>query len=478
MATIFVTDFKRLPSDLQNELIALQKTSEDHFVFLRKASPLILLPLVFLIGWIFYVWSATQQPLWENWMYWLVGGVSLLAFPAAFWAVAKFLSARLAKLRDGHLFTPNEYFRVDGRRVECHTLRNLEALRTKHDEKKLELWIGDTETMIDVDDVSQAEKLEDLFDRWKSNSTDEVGPRLREPTYAYQPAGNMVFIGGILLTGALVGAGFTYAFGNLNVAYDDDTTWGTAKAADTIEDYEIYQSKYPNGTHFQEAHAAISGHIGKLKDNYLTRAQKGADQDAVAKLAGIYEIVGNRPDRTIYMKIDELREIDPAVIDSLETKFGIKSQPYEYSVPPSGEAYRKQKIASDLMVRLAGVGPRGAIKHKVVEALPADGPSIEIMSTIRSVEDVYRITSFRDGRYQMSVYPAASFTFRFVLRTSADDSGYSAEYVENPRGVSSGAYRIEDKENYTFDKVLFSTAMTGFDRNFSRMFGLADTESR
>ncbi|MFN0139866.1 MAG: hypothetical protein ACKVQW_07230 [Pyrinomonadaceae bacterium] len=478
MATRFVTDFKRLPSDLQNELIALQKASENRFVFLRKASLLVLVPVVFLIGWIIYVWSATQQPLWENWMYWLIGGVSVLGFPAAFWAVAKFLSVRLAKLKNGHMFTANEYFRVNGRRVECHTLRDLEALRTKHDEKKLELWIDDVETMIDVDDVNEAEKLENLFDGWKSNSTDEVGPRLRESIYAYRQAGSLVFIGGILLIGALVGAGFTYAFGKMNVAYDDDTTWTSAKATDTIEDYEVYQSKYPNGAHAQEAQAAISGHIGKLKDNYLKRAQKGADQDAVAKLAAIYELVGNRPDRTIYLKIDEIREIDPTVIDNLETKFGIKSQPYEYSVPPSGEAYRKQKIASDLMVRLAGVGPRGAIKHQVVETLPADAPSIEVMSTIKSEEDIYRITSFRDGRYQMSIYPAASFTFRFVLRTSADDSGYSAEYVENPRGVSSGAYRIEDKENYTFDKVLFSTAMTGFDRNFSRMFGLADTEFR
>lgn len=478
MSTNFVTDFKRLPTDLQNALIELQQPAENRFVFLRKTSLLILLPAFFLIGWTIYVWNATQQPLWESWMYWLIGGISVVVFPAAIWSVTKFLSARISKLKDGHIFTPNEYFSVKGRRVVCRTLSDLEALRTKHDDKKLELWIGDAETMIDVDDVNEAEKLENLFDRWKANSADELGPRLRESNYAYQKTGGIAFVGGFLLVGALIGSGFTYASGRMNVAYDDDTSWATAKAADTIEDYEIYQSRYPNGRHAQETHNAISGHIGKLKDNYLARAVKGSDANAVAKLAAIYEIIGNRPDRTIYLKINEIREIDPNTIDVIEEKSGVRPQPYDYTVPPSGEAFRKQKVASDLMFRLASIGPRGAIKHQVTDNIPADAPSVEVTTTIKSEEGFYRYASFDDGRYQISIYPTANFTIRFVLKTSAEDSGYSAEYYEKPTAINSGAFRKEDKENYTFDKVLFSTVMAGFDKTFSRMFGFADTDGR
>lgn len=478
MATNFVTDFKRLPIDSQNALVELQRPAENRFVFLRKTSLLILLPVVCLIGWIIYVWTATQQPLWESWMYWLIGGISVIAFPAAIWAVSRFLSTRMSKLKNGYMFTPNEYFSVKGRRLECHTLRDLDALRTKHDEKKLELWIGDVETMIDVDDVSEAEKLENLFDRWKASSADELGARLRESSYAYQPTDSIAFIGALLLIGVLIGAAFTYASGRLNVAYDDDTTWATAKTADTIEDYEIYQSRYPNGIHAEEAHKAISGHIGKLKDNYLARAVKGSDPNAVAKLAAIYEIIGNRPDRTIYLKINEIREIDPNTIDTIEEKYGVTPQPYDYTVPPSGEAFRKQKVASDLMFRLASIAPRGAIKHQVTDNIPADAPSVEVTTTIKSEEGFYRYASFADGRYQVSVYPTANFTFRFILKTSAEDSGYSAEYFEKPMAINSGAFRVEDKENYTFDKVLFSTVMGGFDKTFSRMFGFAESEIR
>ncbi|GEM_PF-3620732 len=478
MSANSVTDFKRLPADLQNELIELKRPAENRFVFLRKTSLLILLPVVLLIGWIIYVWSATQQPLWESWMYWLIFGISVVVFPAAIWALIKFLSAHTSKLKDGHIFTPNEYFCVKGRRVESYTLRDLEALRTKHDDKKLELWIGDVETMIGVDDVAEAEKLENLFDRWKANSADELGPRLRESNYEYQRTGGIAFVGAILIIGVLIGAGFTYASSRMNVAYDDETTWATAKGADTIEDYEIYQSRYLNGIHASDAHNAISGHIGKLKDNYLARAVKGSDPNAVAKLAAIYEIVGNRPDRTIYLKINEVREIDPNTIETIEEKYGERPQPYDYTVPPSGEAFRKQKVASDLMFRLASVGPRGAIKHQVTDNIPADAPSVEVTTTIKSEESYYRYASFADGRYQISIYPTASFTIRFALKTSADDSGYSAEYFEKPMAVNSGAFRKEDKENYTFDKVLFSTVMGGFDKTFSRMFGFADTEAR
>lgn len=478
MTANFVTDFKRLPADLQNTLIDIQQPAENRFVFLRKTGLLILLPVVLLIAWIIYVWSATQQPLWESWMYWLIGGISVVVFPAAIWCVVKFLSTRLARLKDGHMFTKNEYFKVKGRRVECHTLRDLEALRTKHDDKKLELWIGDVETMIGVDDVSEAEKLENLFDRWKASSTDELGPRLRESNYVYHPTGSVAFVGVILLIGALIATAFTYAFGLMNIAYDDDTTWGTAKAADTIEDYEIYQSRYPNGLHATEAHNAITGHIGKLKDNYLARAVKGSDPNAVAKLAAIYEVVGNRPDRTIYLKINEVREIDPNSIDVIEEKYGVRAQPYDYTVPPSGEAFRKQKVASDLMFRLASIAPRGAIKHQVTDTIPADAPSVEVTTTIKSEEGFYRYASFNDGRYQVSIYPTANFTIRFVLRTSAEDSGYASEFFEKPMAINSGAFRKEDKENYTFDKVLFSTVMAGFDTTFSRMFGFAETEIR
>jgi len=77
----FSADFKRLTPELQTSLLKLQEPVENSFVFLKKVKLLRLLPAAALIGWIVFVAIETQQLLWDSWMYWLIGSISLLLFP-------------------------------------------------------------------------------------------------------------------------------------------------------------------------------------------------------------------------------------------------------------------------------------------------------------------------------------------------------------------------------------------------------------
>ena len=470
----FSADFKRLTPELQTSLLKLQESGENSFVFLKKVKLLRLLPAAALIAWIVFVAIETQQLLWDSWMYWLIGSISLLLFPIGVVSVLQFIASKTARLKSGYMFTPNEYFVVRDRVVICHPLRDIDALRTKEDQQQIELWIDDKETLISVDDFAAARDLENHFDQWKATLTDDLATKLQDPAFAYQKSGRMATLGGAVAVAIILAIGFTYGVSAANRSYDDELTWNNAKNLDSIEEYEAYKNRHPSGSHASAADDAISGQVGKLKEGYLARVRKTAAPDAVTALAAIYDAVSKRPARTIYIKTSETREIDSESVSVLHAKFGVEIQPYDYTVPPSGEPFRREKLVSDLKILLSQSMPRGAIKYQVVDELPPDEPSVNVRLAIKSDEKFYRILSLEDGRYNARYYPVASFTFNFTLRSSAADAGYSSEYFEEPMGVSSGVYDRRDKENYTFDKILFSAVMEGFDSTFSKIFGFAE----
>jgi hypothetical protein len=109
-----------------------------------------------------------------------------------------------------------------------------------------------------------------------------------------------------------------------------------------------------------------------------------------------------------------------------------------------------------------------------VDNLPSDAPSIDINVLIRSEPTFFRVSTFEDGRYRNSNYATASFLFRVDLRDGTTSPPHHMEYAGQPLAVSSGAYNQQDKENYTFDKIYFGTAVDGFDRMLQHTLGFAE----
>src|SRR5260221_4093778 len=156
-------DFRRLPAELQDRLVALQTDGEDRFAFFKSTSLVWLAPIAAAVGWLIYVYSATQQPLWESWMPYMVGAISVVVFPFAFYGIAKLVLPFLAKLKTGYIVTKDEFFKIQRNRIQFCNLKDVEALRFKEDLKEIEVWIGGHELTIGVEGTEKASKLHRLF---------------------------------------------------------------------------------------------------------------------------------------------------------------------------------------------------------------------------------------------------------------------------------------------------------------------------
>src|SRR4051812_22698971 len=97
--------FKKLPRDLQNTIVRLQRPDNDRFVFFKRLSPLYWLPVAAAAIWLFYFLFATQDYLWEEWMFWIFAGVTLVMFLAAAYSLEQIIAVKFGKLKSGFIFT-------------------------------------------------------------------------------------------------------------------------------------------------------------------------------------------------------------------------------------------------------------------------------------------------------------------------------------------------------------------------------------
>ncbi len=161
--------FKKLPRDVQNTVIRLQRPDSDRFVFFNSLSPLYWLPIAAAAVWLFYLGFSTQYYLWEEWMFWIFAGVTVVAVLAGAYAIQKIIASKFAKLKSGYIFTTDECLKVSGGAIESWNYKEIDALRFHEDLKEIELWSGSHEERIKTTQKLDAMRLCDTFDEWESN---------------------------------------------------------------------------------------------------------------------------------------------------------------------------------------------------------------------------------------------------------------------------------------------------------------------
>jgi hypothetical protein len=472
-ANPYIVDLKRLPAELQESLIELQTPGEDRFAFLRSVSLIYIIPLVAVAIWLIYLYTASQQPLWEDWMYYLVCGISIVLITVAFLALIKLLP-RFSRLKDGYVVTRDEFLKFTGGKIEVWNLKQLDALRFKEHDNEVEVWMGDREEKIRLTQHDEARRLDDVFDSWKQDADSGLSTQLADKAFQFGGTQRTAMIAAGAVVAALIGLGTAQLFSRANRNFDDEMTWNRAGQADSIEELESYKARHPAGSFVAQAETKVRERVERVKDDYVASAAKGADPVAVAAFASMLEQTAKRPDRTIYIRVAETREIDDNIVKDLGEKYFITVNGYDVSVPKSAEAFRKNKVFSDVKLILTNTKNKGAIRFELVDNLPADAPGIDINLLIKSEPAFFRVSTFEDGRYRTSNYATASFLFRVDLRDGTGSPPHHMEYAGQPLVVSSGAYNQQDKENYTFDKIYFGTAVDGFDRMLQHNLGFAE----
>lgn len=466
-------DFKKLPAETQNNLIEVQTGKDGSYFFPDKVSFINLLPVVFVVGWLIYGYTTSQNAQWQPWMFWLIFAVSVISFPLALIGLVHFIAPKFSKLKSGHLVTRNEYIRVKSRQLQCIGLKNIEALRLLENDKQIEIWSGEHEERINVQDLAVAARLDVDFDRLKENAVDEFGPIFSDPRYAYGKGAStgLVLVG--IAVAALIGAGAALVLNSLNQRYAENVAWQQAKTVGSIEAIDTFRAQFPNGFYLGEADQIAASLVSKVKDNYLAKVKKGANPESVAAFGSFVDAVAKRPDRTVFVRISETREVDPTIVPELREQYGSSVSVYEMTVPVSPQS-RREKVFADLKLLFSSATERGMIKAELVDELPQGVPSVEVMLTIKPVRSIYRMTNFEGGRYYTSIYPGASFLFDVSLGNGDGSAPFKMQYFGQAMQINTGVYDTRDKDNYSFDKSLFLQVMNGFDKNFETTFGLAE----
>ena len=468
--------FKKLPRDVQSTIIRLQRPDTDRYVFFNRLSYLYWVPAAGFAFWLFYLFFATQYHLWEDWMFWILAGVTAVLALAAGYSLEKIMASKLAKLKNGHVFTPDECLKISGGCIQSWNLTEIDALRYHEDLGEIEVWSGEHEERIKTGQKLDAIRLHEAFDKWKARAGEGVLSEYGKPEYAYSAAPKFTVkaVGAaacVLLAGAI-----SFGAKRMNIDFDDRQTWNRVDSVGTVEQYESYKVKHPNGLYAGEADRKIGDILVKLKDVYRDRAKKSADPNAVAALASVLEEAARRPDRTIFVKTNETLALDPAIVKQMETKMGVTFDPYDYSIPRNGTEHRRNKVVNDIRHTFTSVSGNGAIKFEFADNPPQGAPVIEVNLSIKSDEKTmpyFRYVNHDGSRSNVTYYAGAKFDFDFVMKGSGP-AFYQTGYTAIPKDLNTGLVDRRDMANYSFDKVYFGSVSEGFGKFIEQVYGISE----
>src|SRR5215213_9890376 len=213
--------FNKLPADVQAKLIELQTPGENRFTFIPRLPVYYWLAIVAGIGWCIYMFVSTENYLWTEWMFWLFAAGSLIFISLALYAIFKVVSQRLAKLKDGFIFTPDECIKTNGSRVEFWSLKELEGFQFREDIKTIEVWIGDRVQKIKAENTDDARRLEEIFVAWRNEAKESFLANYAAPEPAYNASAKTAAVAGGLIVLLGVSFAFSYAAKTMNRNYDD-----------------------------------------------------------------------------------------------------------------------------------------------------------------------------------------------------------------------------------------------------------------
>ena len=468
--------FDKLPAEVQAKLIELQIPGDGLFVFIPRVPVYYWLAIAAGLGWCVYMFVSTENYLWENWQFWLFAGGSLIFISLALFAIFKIVSSKIAKLKDGFVFTPDECIKTKGNRVEFWSLKELEGFQFREDIKIIEVWIGERVEKIKAENVDDAEKLERIFVPWRNEAQAE--------SFLSKYAGAETAYNGSLKTAATLGGliaflvvsfGVAYAAQAMNRNYDDARTWKRLENGTTIADFEEYKQRHPNGSFALEADRKMSEIYGRLKDDYVKKVKPAADENAVKAFSEVLETAGKLPNRTIYVRVKESRNLDDTVVKKMKQVSGLSINGYDYSVPPSEEANRKKKLVDDLgLVFLPATRP-ASITFEMSDNPPADSTIIDLNYVANSVEKVYPFQWYSNGSITTFYNPGAKWDFELTLKAPGARELYRTTYISQSSNLGGGQFfDMRDAANYSFDKVYFAAVSKDFNDYLSRQFGFIE----
>jgi hypothetical protein len=467
--------FDKLPADVQAKIIALQTPAEDRFVFIPRLSKVYWLAIVAAIGWCVYLFSATQDYLWENWMFGLFAAGSLVLITLALLAILKIILSKTAKLKNGFVFTPDECLKTSGKRVEFWNLTELEGFQFREDIKTIEIWIGERVEKIKAENIADAERLDKTFGELSKNSEESFLAPFAKPEFAFNSSMKYAAMAGAFVLFLAVSFGFAYAAKVMNRNFDDAQSWKRSENGTTVAEFEDYKQRHPNGNYAAEADRRISEINSKLKDEYQSKAKPTADPNAVKGLSELLENVGKLPNRTLYVKINEKRELDDAVVKKMKSVTGYPVSSYDYSVPANNEDFRKDRLSKDLGLVLLPATRNASLNFELTNDPPPNAAVLNVDYVVSSVENFYRYDWYSNGSITTFFNPAAKYNFDLSLKSFDGKELYKTNYVSlltNPGNT--GLIDSRDAANYTFDKVYFAGVSADLCKYLSRQFGFAD----
>ena len=467
--------FDKLPADVQAKLIELQTPGENRFVFIPRLPVYYWLAIVAGLGWCAYMFVSTENYLWENWQFWLFLAGSLIFVSLALFAVYKVITSKIAKLKDGFVFTPDECIKTKGGRVEFWSLKELEGFSFREDITTIEVWIGERVEKIKAENTGDAEKLEQIFVPWRNEARGSFLSDFAKPETAYKGSVKTAAMLGGLIALLLVSYGVSYAAKLMNRNYDDARTWKRLENSTTVAEFEEYKQRHPGGNFSTDADRKIAEIYGRLKDDYARKVKPAADPVAVGALSEILEAAGKIPNRTIYVKINEKRELDDAVVKKMKQVTGFPISNYDYSIPATEEPFRKDKLLQDLGLAFLPATRSASINFEMSDNPPAGSATIDLNYVARSVENFYRYNWYSNGSMTTFYNPAAKYEFDLVLRSHDARELYKTNYVSlfiTP--TSAGLVDSRDAANYSFDKIYFSSVSEDFSKHVGRQFGFIE----
>ena len=470
--------YRKLSPEKKKEILRLQnKNNEDSYIFADKLPILYWILIVLSAGWIGYLFYSSQNILWDEWVFWLNLGLTVVAVPVLAFSLLKVLSFFLGKKKDGLIFTPNEFFKVRGDLLRVWNLQGLDSVRVIDDEDVIEVWSDETEVRIKLAD-SKAEEdartVQGLFDQWKPLAKDDFLAGLDEKKMAFSSSLKMLLLAGIGIVSVLAAIGMSYSAKNANINYDDDVTFRMAEKIGTIDELEKYKVKYPQGRHIAKINEKVSANLGKIRDDYAAREKESADSEAVEALKEILDETTKSAERKIYVKVSEKMDLDDEVIKKMEKQVNLRIEPYFSVAPENGLEFRKGKVLSDLKLAFRDIAKEGAIEFVLDENPPEDKPLIEVDYVIKSVEMYLQAYFFAGGKRTISYKPGLEYDFDFSMKSGSGTKEYKTEYSVTPKTVKFDVYDERDAENFTFDKKLFSAGSEDFTGAIGEKFGLKE----
>jgi hypothetical protein len=467
--------FDKLPADVQAKLIELQTPGENRFVFIPRLPVYYWLAIAAGLGWCVYLFISTENYLWTEWMFWLFAAGSLILIPLALFAIYKVISAKFVKLKDGFVFTPDECLKTKGNRVEFWSLEELEGFQFREDIKTIEVWIGERVEKIKAENLADAQHLEQIFVDWRKRAKESFLASFAKPETAYNGSIKTALTAGGVIALLAVSFGISYAAKTMNRNYDDARTWKRLENGTTVADFEEYKQRHPGGRYAPEADRKMAEIFGRLKDDYARKVKPAADPNAVNALSQVLETAGKIPNRTIFVKIKETRELEDAVVKKMKQVTGYPISTYDYSIPPSEEAFRKDKLLKDLGLVFLPATRSASINFEMHDNPPANCPTIDINYVARSVENFYRYNWYSNGSLSTFYNPAAKFEFEMTLKSADSTELYKTNYVSLFTSLgNTGLVDSRDAANYSFDKMYFTSVSDDFTKYVGRQFGFIE----